>query len=251
MSENNIFILIIIIFILIIVLLLINLYVNTKQNKLFYETFEINKNLDNIDKYKNDVLEETINVYDTSSNWTIWPEKELYNNNEGWKVFPFYAFNVWIEDNCNKCPTIYKFLKQIKGLKLATLSKLSPNTKLNMHRGWGNYSNYVIRCHYGLVVPDNCYVHVEDENNKEERYHKKFQWLIFDDSKFHFAENSNHSNDSNHSDKSNNSDKSDRIVLIIDVERPTHIEIGNSTVGDTKELMEIFNYLKLKNKLVS
>lgn len=56
--------------------------------------------------------------------------------------------------------------------------------------------------------------------------------MIFDDSKTHYAHNQSNE---------------DRIVLIVDVARPDNIEIGTSDIGDSKELIEIINYFKIKN----
>jgi aspartyl/asparaginyl beta-hydroxylase (cupin superfamily) len=213
---------------------------DVKKNKLFYEISDLsNENLNLIEKYKENILNETLNLCTQNryKNWEIWPEKDLYNNEDGWKIFPFYAFDFWIKENCKKCPSVYNFLKKIKGLKLATLSKLSPGTKLNIHQGWGSHSNHVIRCHYGLVIPEEAYssyIYVEDDydsTTKNKQYHKKFEWIIFDDSKPHYAENSG---------------STDRIVLIIDVLRPLDIQVGKSEIGDTHELLEIVNYLRKK-----
>ncbi len=58
-------------------------------------------------------------------------------------------------------------------------------------------------------------------------------WIVFDDSKLHYAEN-----------------KSDeeRIVLIVDLERPSHIKKGRSNVEETSELMEIVKKMKILNE---
>lgn len=234
----------ILIFICIVFLILVycsnNSLYNIKKDKLFYDVTEINPQLLDIDKIKKKIFTETENIYLSNNLWNDWPEKYLYNdsNPDGWKIFPFYAFGIWVEKNCNLCPEITKFLKSISGLKLATLSKLKPKTKLNKHEGWASHSNHVIRCHYGLVVRENCcYIYVEDIGGKKNngiKYHKKFEWLCFDDSKTHYAENSS---------------DIDRIVLIVDIERPANIEIGKSDVGDTKELLEIVNYFKKKKIL--
>jgi ornithine lipid ester-linked acyl 2-hydroxylase len=198
--------------------------------KYFYTTHEICPSLYNIHNYRHKIYHE---VYDLKQyTWINWPEKNLYENSGTWKIFPFYAFNRWDMDNCKKCPTIYNFLMTIPNLKTASLSKLSPGMKLNQHRGWGSYSNHVIRCHYGIIVPDNCYISVTRNNIEKKQYHKQFKWLIFDDSELHYAEN-----------KSNY----DRIVLIIDVKRPSNIRTGNSEIGDTSELLEIANHFRNKN----
>lgn len=202
-----------------------------KLDKLFYDVDDISSDLNKIDNLKDKILTETLAVYD--KNWTDWPEKNLYEKNGQWKIFPFYAFGQWVDKNCIACPNICNFLKQIKGLKLATLSKMSPKMKLTPHKGWGNHSNHVIRCHYGLTVPDGCYIAVSRENDIDEiQYHKKFRWTIFDDSYAHYAENTS---------------GKDRIVLIIDIDRPSHIKTGTSDIGDTDELLEIINYFKNNN----
>lgn len=223
-----------IVLLILIIILLIYFFYNcsrrTQMDKFFYSVNEISSQLDNIGNVSDDIMKESLSIF--GDEWSDWPEKELYDSDGKWKIFPFYAFGIWVNDNCEKCPKTYKFLKHIKGLKLATFSKLTSGMKLKPHKGWASHSNYVIRCHYGLVVPKGCYVSVSDETREEIQYHKKFQWLIFDDSKTHYAEN-----------KSN----SDRIVLILDIERPSTIKVGSSEIGDSKELIEIVNYFKSKN----
>ena len=144
---------------------------------------------------------------------------------------PFYYYSNWSKQNCKKMPQLTKFLKSLSGLKIALLSILSPHTKLNEHKGWGNHSNNVLRCHYGLLVPNECSIVVREDNEilGTIRPHKKDEWIIFDDSKNHFA--------------INNSDYH-RIVLIIDLKRPKNIKKGTSDIGDTKELLEIVEYFK-------
>ena len=213
-------------------LAILKVYDTHKLNKLFYKPNEISGQLNKISKIKYDILIEAKKV--STNNWTDWPETNLYQNNGQWKIFPFYAFGIWVDSNCSQCSAIYNFLKSIKGLKLATLSKLSPHMKLTIHRGWGNHSNNVIRCHYGLIIPDNSYIAVSNDEhyNYKLQYHKQFEWLIFDDSKWHWAENQS---------------ESDRVVLIIDIERPNNIQKGTSDVGDTKELVELIEYFKKRN----
>ena len=208
-------------------------YNDSQINKYFYTVDEVCPELNSIIQISHKMLAETYNVMDAK--WYDWPETELYQNPESeqqWKIFPFFAFGIWENENCNKCPTIHNFLKQIPNLKLATLSKLTAGMKLKPHRGWAKHSNYVIRCHYGLIVPENCYISVTKHGLEKIKYHKQFEWLLFDDSEIHYAENKS---------------DFDRIVLIIDVEKPHNIPVGTSTVDDSKELLEIVNYFKEKN----
>jgi aspartyl/asparaginyl beta-hydroxylase (cupin superfamily) len=111
---------------------------------------------------------------------------------------------------------------------------LSPGTKLTPHRGWGFHSNHVIRCHYGIIIPKNkCLIYVKEDvtNENKIKFHSQFEWLIFDDSKTHYAENFRNT---------------DRIILILDIARPDDIEPGNAVDGNTNELAEIVKYFKNK-----
>jgi len=149
--------------------------------------------------------------------WDSWNEDNLYNQKDGWTVFPFYGFGVWLEDNCKKCPIITSILQRLPGLKTASLSKLTSNTKLKPHKGWACLSNTVLRCQYGIIVHDKCELIVE-----EERYTmKEDDVVVFDDSKTHYAENNG---------------SKDRIVLILDIERPEYVEKGTSDVNVTTDL---------------
>jgi beta-hydroxylase len=187
--------------------------------------------LKSIHIYRPSIIEEVQFVLNDPKNWEYWPEKNLYDGtpNSDWKIFPYYAFGIWVNDNCSKTPILTKFIKSIPNLKLATLSKLSPGMKLVPHRGWGNHSNNVLRCHYGLFIPGNnsCYVRVRNEI----QYHENDKWLVFDDSKTHMAENAS---------------SEQRVVLIIDITRPKNVPKGTSLVGDTKELIDIVNYFTNK-----
>lgn len=230
--ECKIYVIIIILIILIILIMLLNTYNNlTNKNKsiknqAFYDVVDVCSELLQVHRYEQHMLKEILS-FKNETNWNDWPEKDLYDKQGTWKIFPFFAFGLWIEENCKTCPTIATFLRSIPKLKLATLSKLSPRMKLTPHQGWGKYSNYVIRCHFGIVVSKQSWIYVLNNDVWNKQHHNTFDWLIFDDSKMHYAEN--------------NSD-SDRIILMVDVERPQTIRIGESDIGDTKELNEIIKY---------
>ena len=206
---------------------------NSKLNKKFYD-ISIYPELENIKIYNDDIHEElkTELKLNNLNNWLDWSEKELYDTSKNmWKIMPFYYYGTWSTENCKKMPKLAEFLKSLPKLKIALLSVLSPHTRLNEHKGWGNHSNNVLRCHYGLIVPEECYIYVKEDNESMATpdEHQKNKWLIFDDSKTHYA--------------INNSDYH-RIVLIVDIERPNFIEKGKSDIGDTKELLEIVEYFK-------
>jgi beta-hydroxylase len=227
-----------------------------KNKNLYISEYKI---LNKIKLFNKEIIEEVANINNSSNiEWSDWPEKDLYNSDltrTSWKIFPFLGFGKWVEKNCDKCPYITKFLKSVPNLKLAIISKLNPGMKLTPHRGWGKHSNNVLRCHYGLIVPKYCYISVSNTEHppmfnssslklksypeniiynkngiyEEIQFHKQFEWLIFDDSETHYAENLS---------------DSERIVLILDIQRPDNIKKGTATKGDTKELLELVKYYK-------
>jgi len=207
---------------------------NKKLNQKFYECKNIYPELYGInDKQILNEIYKNIN----NDSWINWPEKDLYQGKEidgTWKIIPFYGFGTWCA-YCKIFPHLTNFLKSLPNLKIALLSKLSPNTTLVPHCGWGKHSNNVLRCHYGLKLPNNkslSYVGVKENENDvyEIQNHVQNDWLVFDDSKLHYA--------------SNNSKYEDRIVLIVDLVRPEYIERGKSTIEESSELLNIIDEMK-------
>jgi aspartyl/asparaginyl beta-hydroxylase (cupin superfamily) len=161
---------------------------------------------------------------DTNYKQYDWPEEYLYKKEKGhdWKVVPLYGFGIWNKQYINKFPETIKMLRQIPGLRTAIFSKLGPDTELNKHQGWASLANEVLRCHMGIIVPDpitkgRSGVEVEDEF----RQIKKREWCVFDDSKTHIGINKS---------------KEDRVVLLLDIDRPWWVKKGESTIADTPEL---------------
>ncbi len=136
------------------------------------------------------VQEELFNL--EANQFVPWHEKHLYN--KGWSVYGLYAFGKKIKAHCSTCPKTTEIIEKIPNLFTAGFSVLSPKTHVKPHRG---YSNKVLRCHLGLVIPQNCSLRVAGViRSWQER-----KCLIFDDTALHEAWN--------HSD-------SRRVVLLID-----------------------------------
>ena len=189
-----------------------------KLNTCFYD-YALFPELIKIKPYQNKILDEYKAL---NAEWIDWPEKQLYNGNSSWKVFPLFAFGKWSK-NCEKLPILTQYLNSVSNLKTAGLSKLGPKSKLEPHQGWADHSNNVIRCHFGLQVPDDCLVLVShDGKTYEQEYQQRGKWIVFDDSKYHYA--------------TNNSDQ-ERVVLIVDIERPDFIQKGTSTIEFSDELV--------------
>lgn len=168
------------------------------------------------------------------SGWVPWPEEHYMQDSEtDWKVFPFLhtfpatdeAKMTWVKSTCEYCPKTAALLKKIPNIRTALYSKLGPNTKLSLHTGWADLSNYVLRCHLCLSLPRDgpCGLIVEEEV----MCHEIDNILIFDDSKRHRA--------------FNDSTTTDRIVLIVDILRPNDIPLGTAIGGHTEELDHFVN----------
>jgi ornithine lipid ester-linked acyl 2-hydroxylase len=125
-----------------------------------------------------------------------WSERYLYK--EGWQTFGLYAFGVKIDKNCRLCPETTKLVENIPGLVTAGFSALAPGTHIAPHTG---YPDGVLRCHLGLVIPENCAIRVSDTT----RSWQEGKCLVFDDTLEHEAWN-----------------KSDRtrVILLLDFKAP-------------------------------
>lgn len=162
--------------------------------------------------------------------WQPWPENhysQSANNTKDWTVYPFlHTFpamditkKTWIEPTCRRCPKTVAILETIPNIRTALFSRLGGGTRLSSHTGWADLANYVLRCHVSLKIPTGR--HCGTIVNGEVQYHEPDSILIFDDSKSHSAFNDS---------------TEQRIVLIVDVLRPSDIPLGRAVGGHTKEL---------------
>lgn len=109
-----------------------------------------------------------------------WPERGLYNR--GWKVFGFYAFGNRLQEQCALCPETARLVESIPGMTTAGFSRMAPGTEIHPHRG---YTDEVLRCHLGLIVPPDCGLRVGEETRSWE----PGRCLVFDDTIEHAAWN--------------------------------------------------------------
>ena len=183
--------------------------------------------------------------------WTAWPESQHYraqssnNDNDSnvtgapWKVFPlchcFPASDVshrqWIPMTCALVPQTVTLLKSVLGdvLRTALFSRLDPEAVLEAHTGWEDLANHVVRLHIPLQVPvagDLCGTWVDGCVET----HAQGRPVCFDDSKTHRA--------FNYSDE-------DRIVLILDLARPSALPMGTATGGHSEELDQFIEKMGL------
>ena len=200
------------------ILFLISIIINflyKKINKLNYNFYDykfVYPHLEILKINRNLLMKDLKNIKNIK--WENYPEKDLYNIEEkkDWKIFPFKGFDIILEKNCKLCPNICDVLKKIPNLSTASISKLTPGTKLKPHNGFGETSNENLRCHYVLESNDNSFLQV----NNERKILKDNDIIVFDDSKLHYAENNGNS---------------DRIVLLLDILRPYYVVKGE---GESK-----------------
>jgi hypothetical protein len=127
-------------------------------------------------------------------------------------IIPIYGYNKWSKYAKN-FPITINLLNKVKDVITCAFLKLSKNSRLDKHYGYNPFSNYILRNHLGLKIPNNCGLWV----NNEIKYHNEGSWITFDDSKLHTAFNSSNE---------------ERYILLIDLKRPDYIKIGNSLRED-------------------
>lgn len=166
------------------------------------------------------------------SHWTAWPETAHYSATDGsetpWTVFPLcYTFpadtvekRIWIPMTCALVPATVTMLQQIgPQLRTALFSRLEPDAVLEAHTGWQDLANHVLRLHIPLIAAGGGLCGTWVDGCVET--HQVGRILCFDDSKTHWAFNYS---------------ASDRIVLIIDLERPQDLPRGTAKGGHSEEL---------------
>ena len=202
-------------------------YKNTgKQllNNNFYSTYEIYPKLkifeDNFDEIK---LELLLNLDLMHTGFLGWENKSLDKEENKRSLIPIYGFGNWSIYH-KKFPIICNLVKQIDDIQVVIFIKLSAKTRIPQHYGYNPSSNFILRSHLGLIVPESCGILVDDEI----QIHQEKKWITFDDSKLHFAWNNSNS---------------DRYVLLIDLVRPDFVAAGNSQREPDEKIL--FEYIDL------
>jgi beta-hydroxylase len=139
-----------------------------------------------------DILQEYKNIHHLAVEW---PEKLIYT--QGWSVIGLRFQDIDYLDNQALCPISTKIIKNIPNVQNAGFSILKSSTIIHPHVG---YTNKVLRCHLGLICPDNAWIKVGNDI----KHWKTGEIFVFDDTNMHEAQN--------------NSDQ-DRVIMIIDFYR--------------------------------
>jgi aspartyl/asparaginyl beta-hydroxylase (cupin superfamily) len=131
----------------------------------------------------------------------ISPDQYRISPDSQWQTFILYGFGTKSELNCSLCPKTTAALESLPGLQTAFFSILAPGKHVPRHKG---VTKAFLRCHLGLKVPqqrENCWMDVGGERCVWE----EGRAFVFDDTYPH--------------EVWNNTDE-ERVVLLLDVERP-------------------------------
>jgi len=131
----------------------------------------------------------------------IQPDQYRINPDRRWNVFFFEGLGRRSRRNRALCPETARALDRVAGVELAFFSILAPGLHIPRHSG---ITKALIRCHLGLKVPRDagkCFMQIG-----RERFHwEEGRAVVFDDTHPH--------------EVWNDTDE-ERVVLLVDVERP-------------------------------
>jgi len=134
----------------------------------------------------------------------ISPDQKRISTGANWRTFILFGFGNKLTKNCAQAPETARLLEQIPNLQTAWFSIMSPRYHVPAHRG---ITRGILRSHLGLIVPEdaqNCTLRVDEQ---------VYAWrageaVVFDDTYEHEVLNDT---------------DDDRVVLLIDFDRPMRI----------------------------
>lgn len=195
----------------------------TQLDQPFYDWSGVYPELKILKHNKQQIKNETLRIM--KEDWLVWPERYLYENPDGWKVWPLYGFGFWITKHCEFSPFFCDLVRSIPNVRTASLSQFDAGTVLAPHQGYADLSNHILRCHYGIIVPEGCTIGCANQVVPI----RENDIVVFDDSKIHYTANRG---------------DSPRIVLILDIERPPHVKPGTSPIRDTPQILDLIEYMR-------
>ena len=100
---------------------------------------------------------------------------------KGWDVFALYRFGKVIPGNAALCPRTTRIIEEVPEILTGGFSKLAPGTHIRPHAG----KQDLVRCHLGLLIPEQCRFRVGGETRRWE----EGRCLLFDNTVEHEAWN--------------------------------------------------------------
>jgi beta-hydroxylase len=147
------------------------------------------------------------NVEDISEDGNMGADRKPMSQGSEWKWFFLYGYGHRIDTNCARCPETTKLVESIPGMQGAIFAILAPGKHIPPHQGL--YKG-LLRYHLGVRIPEPsgaCRITVNGETRAWEQGHS----FVFDDTFTHEVWNES---------------TVQRIILMIDVERPLPFPIA-------------------------
>lgn len=135
--------------------------------------------------------------------YEISPDNYRVSSDNRWKTFALRGFGYWAALGRQLCPETTQLLARVPRLESAFFSVLDPGARIPLHRG---IPKGLLRCHLGLVVPEQrerCQMILDGVPHSWQ----EGRTLVFDDTYYHEVHNDT---------------DQERIVLLLDFERPMH-----------------------------
>lgn len=202
----------------IIVLLIIIILIGVPDPQNVYLTSDTYDSLEKFEEEKElqEIVDEVSKLQPDT--WKSHPDMMLWKNDtikkemaDKWTIFPLMINNNWMAKNCEMVPKLTAMLKEIPDVESASLTALDSKSQLEPYCGWAELSNDSLRSHM-LLTKD------KDETSgliigTDTTYYEYGKWTTYDDSVLHSEINTSAKR---------------RIVLAIDLPRPSNISSGSS-----------------------
>lgn len=154
----------------------------------------------------------------------ISPDQKRISREDNWKAFMLWGFGERSERNCGRCPKTAALLETIPGLQSAWFSIIGPRYRIPRHRG---VTKGIIRVHLSLIVPRERH-HCRMIVGTDTVVWQEGRCVVFDDTRHHEV----------HNDMDE-----ERLVLLIDVDRP--MRLGGRIVHRTMvRLLKLSPYFR-------
>ena len=185
------------------------------MNHVFYSTLELYPQLSMFNDHFKELLNEIQPQLskDFINTWCDVFDDKIH-------MIPIYFYGVWNQTIYKRFPLLSKLISMVPDILTVEFSILEPNCQITPHVGGNEISGRLLRCHLGMEIPDKCGFICENYIEM----HKENEWITFDNARMHNVFNLSDSR---------------RLVIIIDMIRPTFIKPIDSGVCYLKELLSI------------
>jgi aspartyl/asparaginyl beta-hydroxylase (cupin superfamily) len=142
----------------------------------------------------------------------------LAKKDGNWQIFVLQHSGKWLEENCKYFPETTAILKQCPEINRAMFSVFKPRSFLKTHRA---FSKTILRYLLGIVVPTNPNPYIIVDGQRED--FEEGKGIMFDDTYLHSSHNDN---------------DQPRVVLFLDITRPTDSKVVSKLMNLHDKLIQ-------------